>query len=207
MNFEIIDNLFQVSVLFCGMIGAVIAAIKYENRRFVILALAYISFAMGTFFWVMHILIRGDVPRVFCVPEVSWLASYTFCLSLQIVRMEKIKVRFCAVSTICGWLIATEILRYHILGPWFFMVIVYAITMATLVYRTVFRLRHYTLASPVDWGILVCAVLQVLLYIVSARMEDFTKFNLYYVVDIMLSVSYVMLLPLQIREVKKNDLC
>ena len=48
--------------------------------------------------------------------------------------------------------------------------------------------------------LLLCVALQILLYAVSAFMEDFTHFNLYFAVDITLTLSFAALLPLALRE-------
>lgn len=46
-----------------------------------------------------------------------------------------------------------------------------------------------------------CAALQVLLYLVSNFTRDYTRFNLYYAVDLTLTLSMAALLPLTLREV------
>ena len=90
MNFELIDNCFQVAVLFCAAIAAIAAALRHKDRRFLILALFFACVSMGTLYWVLHIFIFGNVPQVFYVSEVSWLAAYLFLLSLQMVRTDQV---------------------------------------------------------------------------------------------------------------------
>ena len=46
-------------------------------------------------------------------------------------------------------------------------------------------------------------VLQVLLYLVSNYTHDYTRFQLYYAVDLALTLSMAALLPLILREVKQ----
>ena len=48
-----------------------------------------------------------------------------------------------------------------------------------------------------------CIVLQILLYLVSDFIQDYTCFNLYFAVDITLTLSMVALLPFTLREVGK----
>ena len=43
--------------------------------------------------------------------------------------------------------------------------------------------------------------MQVLLYLVSNFTRDYTRFNLYYAVDLTLTLSMAALLPLTLREV------
>ena len=49
----------------------------------------------------------------------------------------------------------------------------------------------------------ICVVLQVLLYLVSNYTRDYTRFQLYYAVDLALTLSMAALLPLTLREVKQ----
>lgn len=78
MNFELIDNLFQVSILAAVSFASIILTIRYQERRFMILAFAYASFLMGTLYFVLYLAIIGNIPQVFYVSEISWLASYLF---------------------------------------------------------------------------------------------------------------------------------
>ena len=94
MNFELIDNCFQVAVLFCAALAAIAAAIRHKDRRFLILALFFICISMGTLYWVLHLFIFGDVPQVFYVSEFSWLAAYLFLLSFQMVRTDRVRPLF-----------------------------------------------------------------------------------------------------------------
>ena len=48
-----------------------------------------------------------------------------------------------------------------------------------------------------------CIVLQILLYLVSDFIQDYTCFNLYFAVDITLTLSMVALLPFTLRDVGK----
>ena len=86
MNFELIDNFFQVAVLLCSALAAIAAALRHQDRRFLILSLFYICISMGTLYWVLHLFIFGNVPQVFYVSEFSWLAAYLFLLSFQLLR-------------------------------------------------------------------------------------------------------------------------
>ena len=67
MNFELIDNCFQVAVLFFAALAAIAASLRHKDRRFLILALFFVCISMGTLYWVLHIFIFGDVPQVFYV--------------------------------------------------------------------------------------------------------------------------------------------
>lgn len=201
MNFELIDNLFQVSVLAAVSLAAIILTIRHQDRRFMVLAFAYVSFLMGTLYWVLYLAIIGNIPQVFYVSEISWLASYLFFLSLQILRTKNRILYFSWPSAVAAFVIAVLVMCVGMLGPSRFVSGAFAVTMATYTYLTVFRLLNTKPLPKVDMCILLCIILQMLLYIVSCFMPDFTHFNLYFAVDIILTIMLAVLLPLTYREV------
>ena len=93
MNFELIDNGFQITILGLSTIVAFFLALRYKSRSLLILALAYACFCMGTAYYILYLVIMGKVPQVFYVAEISWLAAWIFYLSVQILRMERIGYR------------------------------------------------------------------------------------------------------------------
>ena len=107
MNFEIIDNLFQVLVLFSAMAASAVTACKRKSRDFLLLAGGYGCFMMGTLYYVLHLIITGDIPQIFYVAEISWLAAYLFFLSLSLSRRSTkgnfpgVISIFCAVLIMC----------------------------------------------------------------------------------------------------------
>ena len=86
-------------------------------------------------------------------------------------------------------------------GPSYVVSAAFAVVMSAIVYLTVRRLRRGGGGGLIDCWLLLCVGLQLLLYVVSAFMEDFTRFNLYFAVDITLTLSFAALLPLALREV------
>lgn len=204
MNFEVIDNLFQAIVLSFSSAAAVVLAVRMRERRFLILAFAYICFAMGTIYWLLHIVIMGMVPQVFYVAEISWGASYLFYLSLQILRSEKIKVQFSIVPALVTIWAVWYITRYHILGPSQFLSDVCAVIMGAITYLAVLRLIRREPGWRIDLQLLLILALQITVYVVSWRMANFIHFNLYFAVDILLTLSFAGMIPLLYREVRDD---
>ena len=66
---------------------------------------------------------------------------------------------------------------------------------------TPWRILNYVLQTA--W-LLLCVGLQLLLFVVSGFTQDYTRFNLYFAVDIALTLSFVALLPLALREVAEK---
>ena len=83
MNFELIDNSFQIIILGFCTIAALFLALRYKSRSLLILALAYACFCMGTAYYILYLVIMGKVPQVFYVAEISWLAAWLFYLSVR----------------------------------------------------------------------------------------------------------------------------
>lgn len=206
MNFELIDNLFQVAVLIGSSAAAAAAAVRRRQRRLVILAFAYACFAMGTLFWLLHLSIRGDVPHVFYVSEISWIAAYLFCLSLQIVRTEGLGLRLMLLPALCAAPVISTVMLGRVMGSSLFTSGLLAVALAATVYLSVFRLRIGAPGRRTDVCLLLCAVLQMALYLSSRAMQDFLHFNLYFAIDLALTASFAALLPMALREEGEHDL-
>ena len=201
MNFELIDNCFQVTVLFCAALAAIAAAFRRKDRRFLILALFFICVSMGTLYWVLHLFIFGNVPQVFYVSEFSWLAAYLFLLSFQMVRTDRGRPALSLPALFCALLTAAVVLAFRMFGPSYFVSAAFAGVMSVIVYLAVWRLRRRGGGRLVDGWLLLCVGLQLLLYVVSCFTQEYTRFNLYFAVDITLTLSFAALLPLALREV------
>ena len=201
MNFELIDNCFQVALLFCAALAAIAAALRQKDRRFLILALFFVCVSMGTLYWVLHIFIFGNVPQVFYVSEFSWLAAYLFLLSFQMVRTDRARPIFSLPALVGALLTGVVVLAVRMFGPSYFVSAAFAGVISAIVYLAVWRLRRRVGGGLIDCWLLLCVGLQLLLFVVSVFMQDYTRFNLYFAVDITLTLSFAALLPLALREV------
>lgn len=202
MSFELLDNLFQVTALGCSALAAGAFALKYRSRRCLTLALAYACFSMGTLYYLLHLAILGATPRTFYVAELSWLASYLFYLSFQILRTQGTKLQFQRLSAACGLCVAATVLCARIFGPSYFVSALFALTAGALAYLSAFRLRAGEKGRGIDALLLLCVCLQVALYVVSGFTSSYNRFNPYFAVDILLTLCFMGLLPLCAREVR-----
>lgn len=89
----------------------------------------------------------------------------------------------------------------QIFGPSLLMIALFALTAGGVTYLTIFHMRSGAGSWQTDICILVCLVLQVALYLVSGAIRDYTEFNAYFVVDMLLTTSMAALMPLVLREV------
>lgn len=204
MNFELIDNCFQVAVLFLAALAATAAALRHKDRRFLILALFFICVSMGTLYWVLHIFILGDVPQVFYVSEFSWLAAYLFLLSFQMVRTDRIQPAVSLPALLSALLTAAVVLALRMFGPSLVVSAAFAGVMSATVYLAVWRLQRRDGGGRMDCWLLLCMGLQIILFVVSGFTQDYTRFNLYFAVDLALTLSFAALLPLALGEVAEQ---
>lgn len=204
MNFEVIDNCFQVAVLACAGMAACVEALKHKDRRFLILALFYICVSMGTLYWVLYLAIFGNVPQVFYVSEISWMAAYLFLLSFQMLRIDKARPFFSLPALFCALFTWVVILVFQIFGPAYLVSAAFAGVISAIVYLAVWKIRLRDGRRLLDFCLLLCVVLQILVYVVSGFMKEFTHFNLYFAVDITLTSSFAALLLLALQEVAEK---
>ena len=199
MNFELIDNLFQVAILGGASLVGLILGLRHRSRHLLILALGHACFSMGTLYYLLHLAIVGDVPKIFYVAEVSWLAAYLCFLSLQILRAEQLHFRLRPLPALGAAVAAALALIFRMLGPSRLMSLSFALTLGAIAYLSALHLDGRV--RGLDALLLVCLALQLLLFIVSISIGDYTRFNLYFAVDIALTLSLAALLPLTLREV------
>ena len=203
MNFELIDNGFQITILGLSTIAALFLALRYKSRSLLILALAYACFCMGTTYYILYLVIMGKVPQVFYVAEISWLAAWLFYLSVQILPGEGKKDRFSLPAGAAAAVIAAIAFLDHDFGPSYFVSALFSLTAGATMYLSVSHMQNGSLCRKRDLFMIICVTLQVLLYRVSGFTHDYTRFQLYYAVDLALTLSMAALLPLTLREVKR----
>lgn len=204
MNYEVIDNIFQISMMGLSFLAAVFLAIRYKDRRFVTLAFSYACFGMGTLYYLLYLLILNDIPHVSYVAEFSWMAAYLFLWGLQLLRMESVPIRFCWKDALYPCVVVWDVCRWHILGPSLLSTLAFSVVLGVVAYLSFFHLHQETGVLLLDVCILLCTFLQIALYISSSFMTDFNHFNLYFAFDFLLTGFWALLLPLTVWEVKSE---
>ena len=200
MSFEIIDNTFQVIVLAAMALLAFLLAFRRSSRSCLILAFGYASFMMGTLYYLLHLIILGHGPQVFYVAECSWMASYFFFLSLEILYWEGLRPPFSPFALAAGVVIAGVVMRVQVFGPSPLMSGALALTFGALAYLCFSALQKEKRLRPYEISLLFEMSLQILLFVASEFIRDYTRFNLYYAVDILLTLTLVSFLPHILRE-------
>ena len=170
-NFEIYDNVFQTLLLMGMMVVSGAAGLKYSSRKLVVLACAYGSIMLGTLFYMLHLTIIGDIPRIFYVSEISWMAGYLFFLFLVILRQERKNVNFQPVLALLALFTLAASVHSEVMGNSILMSLAFGVIAGTIVYISSIRIRraHLYGAHPAAFDRMMIAVviLQILVYFVS----------------------------------------
>ena len=206
-NFEIYDNAFQTLSLMVMMIVSGAAGLKYSSRKLVVLACAYGSIMLGTLFYMLHLTIIGDIPRIFYVSEISWMAGYLFFLFLVILRQERKNVNFQPVLAMLALFTLAASVHSEVMGNSILMSLAFGVIAGTIVYISSIRIRraHLSGAHPAAFDRMMIAVviLQILVYFVSEYVSDFSTFNLYFAVDILFTLSLCSLFRMIRKEAQQ----
>ena len=120
------------------------------------------------------------------------MASYFFFLSLEILYWEGLRPPFSPFALAAGVVFAGVVMRVQVFGPSPLMSGALALTFGALQKEK--RLRPYELALLFEMS------LQILLFVVSEFIRDYTRFSLYYAVDILLTLTLVSFLPRILQE-------
>lgn len=207
-NFEIYDNVFQTLLLMGMMVVSGAAGLKYSSRKLVVLACAYGSIMLGTLFYMLHLTIIGDIPRIFYVSEISWMAGYLFFLFLVILRQERKNVDFQPVPAMLAMFTLAASVHSEVMGNSILMSLAFGVIASAIVYISSIRIRRAHLSgthpAAFDRMMIAVVILQILVYFISEYVSDFSTFNLYFAVDILFTLSLCSLFRMIRKEVQQS---
>lgn len=184
MSFEIIDNSIQVGLLLIAGVACLVEGFRTQDRRFWILSGFYTSISMGTLYYLLYLVIWGVVPQIFYVSEIAWTAAYLFLLAFCLIETQKYRKKVDIPVCLLTAVEAVTVIGWQIPCPSCLFSAVFAAVTAMIFYYAVVDFRNEKRKLTFFMAILI--VLQLMLYIVSAFMNDFTQFNLYFAVDLLL---------------------
>lgn len=128
---EFWDYLVQFLVCTAGCIGAARQFLKSRRQPYVLLACFFWTYALGTLYWTLHLLLLDATPQVFYVSELGWIASYIFLLTMEMTLPSAEELRF---RTKLSWLAPAvglpQFILYIMYGDVFFNVLMCTGTMA-----------------------------------------------------------------------------
>ncbi len=189
MSFEVIDNLFQV---FCVTIFAVIAAVHHirtGDRKWIILCCGYGCIALGTLYYVLHLIIFSYTPKVFYVAETAWTAAWLFLILMLTVRHEKRYIGLSWFPLICAATVGIHAIQQQMMGPAYVYEICFGMELASAVYHALYAMEKKWRPIITDHWVLLLVILQIFLFDVSGIVDNFQDFNIYFAVDIIYTLS------------------
>jgi len=103
---ELWDYLVQFLVTAYGFCAALREYYRARRRPWFLLTCFYATFALGTLYWTLHLLLRQETPQVFYVSNLAWLASFVFLLALTLTlptaEERRFRTRLCRlVPVVC----------------------------------------------------------------------------------------------------------
>lgn len=207
-NFEIIDNLFQVGILFICLIVSIFEQVKTKKQIFIALSGMYGSFMIGTLFYLLHLIIIGETPHISYCAEISWLASFIFMMQITIVRAKGKEKSFSPASALLAILFMAFALYNKMLGPLFIFVITSTIVIGVSVYLSARKIEEKrksgTAISCLEVFIPLIILFDIMVYFVSIFVSDYSVFSIYYVFDALVTLSFAVMLIMYIREERKG---
>lgn len=81
---EFWDYLAQLAVTAFGFCAALRSYFRSRRQPWFLLSCFYGTFALGTLYWTLHLLLRQETPQIFYVSDLAWIASYVFLLALAL---------------------------------------------------------------------------------------------------------------------------
>jgi hypothetical protein len=207
---ELFDNVSQFLVILLAGAGAGILFYKSRKQAYFLLACFYGTFALGTLYWTLHILLFDYTPQIFYVSELAWIASYMFLLTLEfnLSAPEERKFRHPVI-----WLVPIfcipQLLLYLTYGDIIFNLLICGTAMAVAWYsarglaharRQEGKLRDKQYFHLV---ILCVVILEYSLWTASCFWVSDTLTNPYFWIDFLLTVALFALLPAMRKAVEQ----
>ena len=89
------------------------------------------TYALGTLYWTLHLLLLDATPQVFYVSELGWIASYIFLLTMEMTLPSAEELRFrTKLSWLAPAIAVPQFILYITYGDVFFNVLMCTGTMA-----------------------------------------------------------------------------
>lgn len=198
MTAEIIEYSIQAAALFVCAVIALVHAGRYKSRAWTLLALFYGGWVMDDTFWLLCRAFTGSSPEIGVLADLNWYASMIF-LYLLIARIappesggEKRVLPWLGVAFTLGMAVFFIVQWGNVVNN-----LIYAGLTGLLLFSTVRRLmdgknrKHRFFLIM----ILVFVLLVYAMWTVSCYFYEDTYANPYYWVDLLITVSLVLLIP------------
>jgi len=199
---ELIDNAVQFFITLLSGVGAGILFYQKRIQAYFLLTCFFGSFALGTLYWTLNVLLYNHTPRVFYVSELSWLASFMFLLTLEYTLSTSDERAFRHPA---GWIVPVfcvpQLLLYISRGDLLINLLMCGMTMAAAWYSVLGLIyarrqsgkprdkQHFHIA------VLCIVFLEYCLWTASCFWISDTLTNPYFWLDMLMTASLYALLP------------
>lgn len=201
-SLELLDNLLQLLVALLSGIWLMYLFYRTARRCFVFLAGAHLGWALGLVYWVLYLALRGHTPPEPSPAQFVWSGAHLFYLSVISslgdgraagpAPWQAWLAPLCTLPFTLAWLL---------LGKHNSLVVslVWGAGFAWIAYRSLAALllsRAAKDSALARYHALVLAMLLfdevVLLSALFYRSADYSRFNLYYAFDLLVTLSLVL---------------
>lgn len=190
------ENALQIIVLLvCSGISIYRAAV-FRSRTWTISFFFFGSWALGDIYWLVCLIFYDESPQISVVSDLSWYAAFVF-LYLVLIRTsppQKQTHPLQWAGPVFAALMAVVFMTFgDILSN-----IIYAGLMGLLLYSSSGRLlnaRHSDFPVCLPVMILTLCILEYGLWISSFFWYTGTLENVYYVIDTLVTVSFILFIP------------
>lgn len=79
---EVLDNAFQLAVLIVCLAVSLVHFSRGHGDEWLMASGFFGCNLLGLTYWIAYLMVFGETPRYFYVPDVAWAASYVFLLML-----------------------------------------------------------------------------------------------------------------------------
>lgn len=210
---ERLENTIQIAVLLFCLLTALYQAYKGKSNTWFLLALFFGCWLMGDLYWLLCLVFYDSTPRISLVSDLNWYASYLF-LYLMLRRvappeMSPKKRLLPWLGFVFSLLMAVFYFSRYIdwgmrLGEVYLLWdkalsnLVYGMLMGLLLFSAIHRLmdsRRFRDQRFLCMGILFFCLMEYGLWTASCFWSGDSLANPYYWFDLMLTVSFLCLLP------------
>ena len=209
---ENIENIIQL-VLTCACTVVSFRRIFFtpHRRAWLMIGLSSFAYFLGDLYWQLYLVFYAHTPPYSHIPDISWLASYMFLILLisEIQHEDTAKHRS-RILWLAFVFTAGMCVFYSILSGDYISNVLYALIMGVLIWKAadgLLYLRRYRISAPgkrlLYYSVLILCASEYISWTASCFWMGDTLFNPYFLANLSVSVSFLLLLSSLEKAVKE----
>ncbi len=203
---EKIDNGLQLLCLLACMVLSVYNAVRSNNRLWTLIAMYFTVYALGNLYWFLYMLFYGETPYISFVPDFCWLSAFLFLLLLVMVAENEYDIKLRNKVFLFVPIFTFGMCLFYMQRGDYLTNLIYAVFMTLLI---CYSLKGLMINEKTEGkhslyrAVLVFCTIEYCLW--TSSCFDPPLFNLYYLFDIMLTLSNINLYQ-SVRKAVKDEL-